>query len=78
MNIPCDVTLHPTNPLLVCRVLTILREQHRKYIIYVIHDNACKQACLPKSETGVETGQTVEQLKVAYVWSVLQSNALVE
>ena len=44
----------------------------------VISDNAWKQACLPKSKTGVGIRQAVDQLKAAFVGSISQADALVE
>ena len=43
----------------------------------VISDNAWK-ACLPISKTGVGIRQAVDQLKAAFVGSLLQADALVE
>ena len=44
----------------------------------VISDSAWKQACLPINKTGVGIRQAVDQLKVAFVGSVSQADALVE
>ena len=44
----------------------------------VISENAWKQACLPISKTGVGIRQAVDQLKAAFVGSVLLADALVE
>ena len=44
----------------------------------IISDNACKQACLPISKTGVGLRQAVDQLKVAFDGSISQAEALVE
>ena len=54
------------------------RTTFEKMLGTVISDNAWKQACLPISKTGVGIRHAVDQLKAAFVGSVLQADALVE
>ena len=54
------------------------RTTFEKMLGTVISDNAWKQACLPISKTGVGIRHAVDQLKAAFVGSVLKADALVK